>query len=90
MGGCITSPLTEASAVEVVGADLGNVSRGAGRAVAAVAARGESLRLIARRLGTRRPSVRAFVLQTGGVQRHPPVARCGVSAWLTAKRSAVA
>jgi IS30 family transposase len=33
---------------------------------------GESLRLIARRLGKRGPSVRAFVLQTGGVQRHPP------------------
>jgi IS30 family transposase len=34
--------------------------------------RGESLRLIARRLGKRGPSVRAFVLQTGGVQQHPP------------------
>ena len=33
---------------------------------------GESLRLIARRLGKRGPSVRAFVLQTGGVQRYPP------------------
>jgi IS30 family transposase len=33
---------------------------------------GESLRLIARRLGKRGPSVRAFVLQTGGLQRHPP------------------
>jgi transposase, IS30 family len=33
---------------------------------------GESLRLIARRMGKRGPSVRAFVLQTGGVQRHPP------------------
>jgi hypothetical protein len=33
---------------------------------------GESLRLIARRLGKRGPSVRAFVLQTGGVQHHPP------------------
>src|SRR5215204_4688239 len=33
---------------------------------------GESLRLIARQLGKRGPSVRAFVLQTGGVQRHPP------------------
>ena len=30
--------------------------------------RGESLRLIARRLGKRGPSVRAFVLQSGGVQ----------------------
>ena len=34
--------------------------------------RGESLRLIARRLGKRGPSVRAFVLQSGGVQQHPP------------------
>jgi IS30 family transposase len=33
---------------------------------------GESLRLIARMLGKRGPSVRAFVLQTGGVQRRPP------------------
>jgi IS30 family transposase len=34
--------------------------------------RGESLRLIARRMGKRVPSVRAFVLQTGGVQRRTP------------------
>jgi DNA-binding CsgD family transcriptional regulator len=34
--------------------------------------RGQSLRLIARQLGKRVPSVRAFVLQTGGVQHHPP------------------
>jgi hypothetical protein len=33
---------------------------------------GESLRLIARRLGKLVPSVRAFVLQTGGVQQHQP------------------
>ena len=33
---------------------------------------GQSLRLIARQLGKRGPSVRAFVLQTGGVQHHPP------------------
>ena len=33
---------------------------------------GGSLRLIARRLGKRGPSVRAFVLQTGGVQHCPP------------------
>ena len=33
--------------------------------------RGESLRLIARVLGKRGPSVRAFVLQTGGVQCPP-------------------
>ena len=34
--------------------------------------RGQSLRLIARQLGKRGPSVRAFVLQTGGIQHHPP------------------
>jgi IS30 family transposase len=33
---------------------------------------GESLRLIARQLGKRGPSIRAFVLQTGGVQQRPP------------------
>jgi IS30 family transposase len=33
---------------------------------------GESLRLIARRMGRRGPSIRAFVLQTGGVQQRPP------------------
>jgi IS30 family transposase len=33
---------------------------------------GESLRLIARRMGKRGPSIRAFVLQTGGVQQRPP------------------
>jgi IS30 family transposase len=33
--------------------------------------RGQSLRLIARQLGKRGPSVRAFVLQTGGVQHQP-------------------
>jgi IS30 family transposase len=33
---------------------------------------GESLRLIARRMGKRGPSVRAFVLQSGGVQQRPP------------------
>jgi DNA-binding CsgD family transcriptional regulator len=33
---------------------------------------GESLRLIARKLGKRGPSVRAFVLQTGEVQQQPP------------------
>jgi hypothetical protein len=35
-------------------------------------AAGQSLRLIARQLGKRGPSVRAFVLQTGGVQHRPP------------------
>jgi IS30 family transposase len=33
---------------------------------------GESLRLIARRMGKRGPSIRAFVLQTGGVQQRSP------------------
>ena len=33
--------------------------------------RGESLRLIARRMGKRGPSVRAFVLQSGGVKQPP-------------------
>ena len=33
---------------------------------------GESLRLIARQMGKRGPSIRAFVLQTGGVQQRPP------------------
>jgi hypothetical protein len=37
-GGCITSALRSHSAVEVVGAVLGAVSRGAGRGVGAVAA----------------------------------------------------
>jgi len=38
MGGCITSALTDWSAVEVVGAVLGTVSSRAGRGVGAVAA----------------------------------------------------
>jgi IS30 family transposase len=33
---------------------------------------GQSLRLIARQIGKRGPSIRAFVLQTGGVQQRPP------------------
>jgi DNA-binding CsgD family transcriptional regulator len=33
---------------------------------------GESLRLIARRMDKRGPSIRAFVLQTGGIQQRPP------------------
>jgi DNA-binding CsgD family transcriptional regulator len=56
--------------VEVVGAMLGTV----GQEQEELWRRwrqGESLRLIARRLGKRGPSVRAFVLQTGGVQQHP-------------------
>jgi len=71
MGGCITSALTGCVDVEVVDAVLGTVSTRAGRGVGRWR-RGESLRLIARRLGKRGPSVRAFVLQTGGVQWHPP------------------
>jgi hypothetical protein len=39
---------------------------------------GESLRLIARRMGKRGPSVRAFVLQTGGCSGTRPVAQSGV------------
>jgi hypothetical protein len=38
-GGCITSALTDKSAVEVVGAVLGIVTSGAGRGMGAVAAR---------------------------------------------------
>jgi DNA-binding CsgD family transcriptional regulator len=36
---------------------------------------GESLRLIARQLDKRGASIRAFVLQTGGVQQRPQSAR---------------
>jgi len=57
--------------VEVVGAILGTVGPRAGRALGAVAA-GRVARLIARRMGKRGPSIRAFVLQTGGVQQRPP------------------
>jgi len=49
---------------------------------------GESLRLIARRLGKRGPSVRAFVLQTGGCNGTHRGARRGASPWPNAKRSA--
>ena len=49
--------------------------------------RGESLRLIARRLGKRGPSVRAFVLQTGGVQCPPP--RRAARALLLAEREEI-
>jgi hypothetical protein len=49
--------------------------------------RGESLRLIARQLGKRGPSVRAFVLQTGGVQCPPP--RRGARALLLAEREEI-
>ena len=61
------------SGVEVVGAVLG-LSAAEQDEVWARWRRGESLRLIARRLGKRGPSVRAFVLQTGaaasGRHRH--------------------
>src|SRR5215207_1893335 len=49
--------------------------------------RGESLRLIARRLGKRGPSVRAFVLQSGGVQC--PLPRRAARALLLAEREAI-
>jgi DNA-binding CsgD family transcriptional regulator len=69
--------LTGSSAVEVVGAVLGTIGSEQDE-VWRGWRQGESLRLIARRLGKRGPSVRAFVLQTGGVQRQPPHrnARC--------------
>lgn len=77
MGGCITSALTDLSTVEVVGAVLGTVSSRTDE-VWQRWRQGESLRLIARRLGKRGPSVRAFVLQTGGVRRSPVG---GLPAW---------
>jgi IS30 family transposase len=49
--------------------------------------RGESLRLIARRLGKRGPSVRAVVLQSGGVQCPPP--RRAARALLLAEREEI-
>jgi DNA-binding CsgD family transcriptional regulator len=49
--------------------------------------RGKSLRLIARRLGKRGPSVRAFVLQTGGVQC--PLPRRAARALLLAEREEI-
>jgi len=88
-GGCITSALTNGSTVEVVGAVLGTVSSRAGRGLGTWR-QGESLRLIARRLGKRRPSVQAFVLPTGGCDGSHRVATCGVSAWRNARRSGVA
>ena len=71
MGGCIASALTDWSGVEVVVRCWG-LSAAEQDEVWARWRQGESLRLIARRLGKRGPSVRAFVLQSGGVQRHPP------------------
>ena len=49
--------------------------------------RGESLRLIARRLGKRGPSVRAFVLQSGGVQC--PLPRRAARALLLVEREEI-
>jgi hypothetical protein len=49
--------------------------------------RGESLRLIARRLGKRGPSVRAFVLPSGGVQC--PLPRRAAQALLLAEREEI-
>jgi hypothetical protein len=49
--------------------------------------RGESLRLIARQLGKRGPSVRAFVLQTGGGALPPPRRGAGPCGWRSGKRS---
>ena len=71
MGGCIVSALTDWSAVEGWVRSWG-LSAAEQDEVWARWRRGESLRLIARRMGKRGPSVRAFVLQTGGVQQHPP------------------
>jgi IS30 family transposase len=70
-GGCIASALTDWSAVEVVGAVLG-LSAAEQDEVWARWRQGESLWLIARRLGRRGRSVRAFVLPSGGGQQHPP------------------
>jgi DNA-binding CsgD family transcriptional regulator len=64
--------MTGASRVEVVVGAVWGLSAAEQDEVWARWRRGESLRLIARRLGKRGPSVRAFVLPTGGVQRHPP------------------
>ena len=57
--------------MEVVGAVLG-LSAAEQDEVWARWRQGESLWLIARWLGKRGPSVRALVLQSGGVQQHPP------------------
>ncbi len=71
MGGCIASALTDRSAVEVVGAVLGLTVQEQ-EELWRRWRHGESLRLIARRMGKRGPSVRAFVLQTGGLQQRSP------------------
>jgi IS30 family transposase len=70
MGGCITSALTGGSAVEV-GVRSWGLSAQEQDEVWARWRQGASLRLIARRMGKRGPSVRAFVLQSGGVKQAP-------------------
>jgi DNA-binding CsgD family transcriptional regulator len=70
MGGCIASALTVSRRRRWWGAVLGAVSSREDELWARWR-RGESLRLIARRLGKRGPSVRAFVLHSGGVQHCP-------------------
>ena len=77
MGGCIASALTGGSAVEVMVRAWG-LSAHEQDEVLVRWRRGESLRLIARRLGKRGPSVRAFVLQTGGCNGTHSAATRGV------------
>ena len=76
-GGCITSALTDGWTVEVMVRSWGLSAQEQGE-VWARWRHGESLRLIARRLGKRGPSGRAFVLQTGGGNATHPVVRRGV------------
>src|SRR5215218_4941998 len=71
MGGCIAFALAVSRRRRWWGAVLGLSSEEQDE-VWVRWRQGESLRLIARRLGKRGPSVRAFVLQTGGVQYPPP------------------
>jgi Helix-turn-helix domain len=70
-GGCIASAVTGASSGGGGGCDPGDCSVQEQDEVWARWRHGESLRLIARRLGKRGPSVRAFVLQSGGIQQPP-------------------
>jgi hypothetical protein len=71
MGGCIASAVTGGSAVEVMGAVPGTLGGGARRALGVLATR-----CVAApdgpQTGKRGPSVRAFVLQTGGCSSKPP------------------
>jgi hypothetical protein len=80
MGGCSTSALTGASTVEWWVRSWG-LSVQEQEELWWRWRRGESLRLIARRMGKRGPSVGAFVLQSGGIQQ-PPRRRpaCSLSA----------